>query len=151
MAAHVVPRLGASQIAQLRTEGFVVLPAALDAASCARVREQMWSELTAAVPRIRPDDPSTWTAFTDAETPTQRRTSAESNNSFEGGDPRLVLSGGRFNLQSGCDALQIETFALPLWDVAEQVRAGNFYRTARVFNRKRYRESADSSKIRTTI
>ena len=117
MPPAAVPRLSAAQIAQFKADGFLALPAVLDPALCAQARDRMWAELTLAVPRIRRSDPSTWTPFTDAETPARRRTSVESNNSFEGGDPRLVLSGGRFNLQNGCDALQIEAFALPLFAV----------------------------------
>ena len=83
----------------------------------------MWSELRAAVPRLDPHDPTTWSPFTEEdETPSKRRSDPKFNNSHVGGDPRLDISkGSRFNLHNGCDELQIETFFHPLSAIAEQL------------------------------
>lgn len=102
-------------------QGFLLLPGAIDPASCARVHDAMWQELRAAVPRLDPDDPSTWYPFTDDETPFRRRSNSEFNNSHEGGDPRLELHGGRINLHNGCDELMLDTFFHPLSAIAKQL------------------------------
>ena len=117
----MVPLLTRAQIARLKHEGFLLLPNALEPASCARVCDAMWRELTAAVPRIDRADPSSWTHFTDEETPSERRSNLDYNNSYDGGDPRLNLGKGRFYLHNGCDPLQIETFVHPLKDIVEQL------------------------------
>eukprot|EP01048_Picozoa_sp_COSAG05_P008845 COSAG05_NODE_694_length_7891_cov_5.305570_3_plen_334_part_00 len=114
--------LNPEQIATFKREGFLLLPGALDPDACDRAREQMWGELCAAVPRLDPHDSTTWCHFTDSEIPSQRRSEAEFNNSYDGGDPRLDISkGDRFNLHNGCDELQINTFFHPLLAVAEQL------------------------------
>ena len=116
-----VPPLTPAQIAQFKRDGFLLIPNALPKDLCARAHDAMWRELTEAVPRIKRDDPSTWQPFSAGEVRSKRRDGLEFNNSHEGGDPRLELHGGRFNLHNGCDKDSIDTFFAPLWTVANQL------------------------------
>jgi hypothetical protein len=111
--ARRVPRLRAPQLAQFVADGFICLPGVLDPTLCAQVRSQMWEELSAAVPRVRRDDPSTWTAFTKEESRGEgagqvplstRRPGPRFNNSHEGGDVRIECGPGhRFYVRNGCE------------------------------------------------
>ena len=65
--AHVVPRLTPSQMEHFKAEGYLVLPAALDPALCARARDHLWEVLALELPRMRRDDPSTWSSIAEGE------------------------------------------------------------------------------------
>jgi hypothetical protein len=116
-----MPHLTADQIESFKANGYLLLPNALDPQACARACDSMWEELAQAVPRMKRDDPSTWQPFTDGEVRSKRRDELRFNNSHEGGDPRLDLSDGRFQLHNGCDPEAIETFVRPLLPIAEQL------------------------------
>ena len=60
-----VPLLTASQIAQFKRDGFLVLPAVLDPELCRRARDAMWDEIATHLPRMKRDDPSTWGPLTE--------------------------------------------------------------------------------------
>ena len=62
-----VPPLTDSQIAQFKRDGFLVLPGVLDPDLCRRARDDMWEAIGEYLPRMKRDDPSTWTPITDEE------------------------------------------------------------------------------------
>ena len=104
----------------LPQDGFLVLPGALDADACAEMRDRMWAEISAAVPRLDRNDSKTWGPFTADESPSQRR--PEHNNSHEGGDVRFECGPGhRYTLRNGADDFHLDFFPRALWDVAEQL------------------------------
>ena len=104
----------------LPQDGFLVLPGALDEGACAEMRDRMWAEISAAVPRLDRNDPKTWGPFTADESPSQRR--PEFNDSHEGGDVRFECGPGhRYTLRNGADDLHLDFFPRALWDVAEQL------------------------------
>jgi hypothetical protein len=116
-----VPPLDTGQISALKRDGYLVLAGVLDTELCASLRDGMWAELTAAVPRLRRDDASTWYPFTADESPSTRR-GPEYNNSHEGGDPRLECGPGhRYYLRNGTDELLLDLFPRALMGVAEQL------------------------------
>lgn len=97
-----------------------MLPGALDSDACAEMRDRMWAEITAFVPRLDRRDPRTWTPFTADESPSKRR--PDFNNSHEGGDVRFECGPGyRYTLRNGTDECHLNFFPRALWDVAEQL------------------------------
>jgi hypothetical protein len=121
-SCHQVPPLTAGQIAQLKADGFLVLPPgqALDPGQMRACRDELWEELAGLVPRMQRDDPSSWTPFTADEVP-PRPADPAYGSSYGGGDPRFKPGGARFNLNCGCDELHLDSFARPLLAVAEQL------------------------------
>ena len=107
-----VPRLTAAQIAALKRDGYLVLPGALDLRLCAAVRDSMWEDLSAIIPRLRQHDRRSWTPFTDDE----------AARLAEGLHPKLELQGShRFFLRNGVDESLLDLFPRALFDVAEQL------------------------------
>lgn len=97
-----------------------MLPGALAPDACAEMRDKMWDEITAVVPRLDRHDPKTWTPFSADESPSKRR--PEFNNSHEGGDVRFECGPGyRYFLRNGTDEHHLDFFPRALWDVAEQL------------------------------
>ena len=106
----------------LPQDGFLVLPGALDEGACAEMRDRMWAEISAAVPRLDRNDPKSWGPFTADESPSQRRPGPEFNDSHEGGDVRFECGPGhRYYLRNGADDFHLDFFPRALWDVAEQL------------------------------
>ena len=62
-----VETLSVDQIVQFKREGFLVLPAVLDAELCRQARDEMWEAIQAHLPRMKRDDPSTWGPVTEEE------------------------------------------------------------------------------------
>ena len=50
-----VAPLTATQIAQFKREGFLVLPAVLDPALCRQARDEMWEAIKTHLPRMKGD------------------------------------------------------------------------------------------------
>ncbi len=119
MTAPTVPQvdlLTDRQIAQFKRDGYLVLPAALDADGCARIRERMWQVLGEYLPRLKRDDPTTWTPITDEE---HARLSAQKP--ANGGDPYCAGRGHRFYIRNGTEPLMLDVAPRALWAVAEQL------------------------------
>ena len=110
-----VPLLSKEQLAHFKREGYLVLPAALDPALCARARDHMWSVIGEEVPRMRRHDPGTWTPFDQDAEPTGATRA-------EGADhPYFSCGGHRFYLKCGVERLFLDLFPRALWAVAEQL------------------------------
>ena len=52
--------LTTDQIAQFKSDGFLVLEGVLDPAFCHQARDEMWEVIQAHLPRMNRNDPSTW-------------------------------------------------------------------------------------------
>eukprot|EP01051_Picozoa_sp_SAG22_P002294 SAG22_NODE_101_length_20519_cov_15.588002_10_plen_269_part_00 len=119
---HVVPRLTPAQMEHFKTEGYVVLPAALDLELCARARDHLWEVLALELPRMRRDDPSTWTTIAEGEAtgrshagwPDDTQLGAPANSYFS-------AAGHRLHLHCSEEPLYLDLFPLALRAVAEQV------------------------------
>ena len=111
-----VPLLTASQIAQFKRDGFLVLPAVLDPELCRQARDAMWAAIATHLPRMKRDDPSTWGPLTDEE-------SAELNAQRPeiGGDPYFAGNGHRFYVRNGAEQFMLDLAPRALWQVAEQL------------------------------
>ena len=97
-----VPLLSEAQLAHFKREGYLVLPAALDPALCARARDHMWSVIGEEVPRMRRHDPGTWTPFDQDAEPTGATRA-------EGADhPYFSCGGHRFYLKCGAERLFLD-------------------------------------------
>ena len=79
--------LTTDQIAQFKSDGFLVLEGVLDPAFCHQARDEMWEVIQAHLPRMNRNDPSTWVPITDEESAKLQAQRPES-----GGEP--YFSGG---------------------------------------------------------
>ena len=79
---------------------------------CARVRDDMWRDITENIPRMRRDDPATWFV---TEEESERLTKAS------GKDPYFSAKGSMITVRNGTEQLVLETAVRPLWAVAEQL------------------------------
>ena len=115
-SAKQVPLLTASQIAQFKRDGFLVLPAVLDPERCRGARDAMWDAIATHLPRMKRDDPSTWGPLTEEE-------SAELNAQRPevGGDPYFAGNGHRFYVRNGAEQFMLDLAPRALWQVAEQL------------------------------
>ncbi len=113
--AQVAP-LTASQIAQFKRDGYLVLPAALDPELCRRAQDDMWEAIGSHLPRMKRDDPSTWGPITDEE---KARLTAEKPDI--GGEPFVRGGGHRLTIRNGTDELLLNLGPRALWDVAGQL------------------------------
>ena len=109
-----VPPLTESQIAQFKRDGFLVLPGALDSELCRRARDDMWEAIAEYLPRMKRDDPSTWTPITDEE-------AAGFPQSQHGGQPYFGGGGTRFYVRNGTKDFMLDLGPRALWTVAEQL------------------------------
>jgi hypothetical protein len=111
-----VEPLTASQIAQFKREGFIVLPAALDPDLCRQARDEMWEVIEANLPRMKRDDPSTWGPIIEEESAKLKAQRPEG-----GGDPYFGGSDHRFYLRNGAEQHMLNLGPRALWQVAEQL------------------------------
>ena len=111
-----VAPLTASQIAQFKRDGVLVLPAVLDPDLCRRARDDMWETIAADLPRMKRDDPSTWGPITAEET---ARFSAR--RPADGGEPLLSGKGHRLTIRNGSEDLALDVGPRAVWQVAEQL------------------------------
>ncbi len=109
-----VARLSASQIAQFKRDGFVVLPGVIDPDLCRQARDQMWDTIAEHRPSMQRDDPSSWGPFTDEEQAGYQRPEA-------GGDPYFAGRNHRMTIRNGAEDLLLDIGARALWDIAEQL------------------------------
>lgn len=118
---RTVPRLSETQLAHLKLEGYLVLPAVLDPLLLSRARDHIWSVLAKEVPRLRRDDPRTWTTIGadeptgDSEAPWPDDTQLREENKY------FTAGGHRFYLHCAEEELFRQLFPLALNDVAEQL------------------------------
>jgi len=111
-----VAPLTASQIAQFKRDGVLVLPAVLDPELCRRARDDMWETIAADLPRMKRDDPSTWGPITEEET-----AGFSARRPADGGEPLLSGKGHRLTIRNGSDDLALDLGPRAAWQVAEQL------------------------------
>ena len=111
---HQVEPLSERQIAQFKRDGMLVLPGVLNLDLCRQARDQMWEIITAYHPRMKRDDPSTWTPLTKVEADSYQRPAG-------GGDPYFFGNGHRFYIRNGAEELLLNTAPRAMWNVAEQL------------------------------
>ena len=111
-----VPLLTASQIAQFKRDGFLVLPAVLDPELCRQARDAMWDAIATHLPRMKRDDPSTWGPLTEEESAALNAQRPE-----VGGDPYFGGGGHRFYIRNGAEQFMLDLAPRALWQVAEQL------------------------------
>ncbi len=111
-----VKHLTASQIAQFRRDGYLVLPAVLDPELCRQARDEMWGAIEADLPRMKRGEPSTWAPITEEES---SRLSAQKP--AGGGEAYLGGSGHRLTIRNGAEELLLNLAPRALWQVAEQL------------------------------
>ena len=111
-----VDRLTSEQIARFKRDGFLVLPSVLDPELCRQARESLWKLIERYLPRIRRDDPETWTPVTDEESE-----QLTAHRPVEGGDPHLGGGGHRLFARNGAEQFMLDLAPRALWDVAEQL------------------------------
>ena len=109
-----VAPLTASQIAEFKRTGYIVLPGVIDADLCRQARDQMWDTVAANRPRMKRDDPTTWVPFTDEEKAGYERPD-------DGGDPYFSGGGHRMIIRNGAEDLLLDIGARAVWDIAEQL------------------------------
>ena len=109
-----VEPLTASQIAQFKRTGYIVLPGVIDADLCRQARDLMWDTVAANRPQMNRDDPSTWVPFTDEEKAGYQRPDG-------GGDPYFSGGGHRMIIRNGAEDLMLDIGARAVWDIAEQL------------------------------
>ena len=111
-----VAPLTASQIAQFKRDGVLVLPAVLDPDLCRRARDDMWETIAADLPRMKRDDPSTWGPITEEET-----AGFSARRPADGGEPLLSGKGHRLTIRNGSEDLALDLGPRAAWQVAEQL------------------------------
>ena len=111
-----VAPLTASQIAQFKRDGVLVLPAVLDPELCRRARDDMWETIAADLPRMKRDDPSTWGPITEEET-----AGFSARRPADGGEPLLSGKGHRLTIRNGAEDLALDVGPRAAWQVAEQL------------------------------
>ena len=97
-----VAPLTENQIAQFKREGSLVLPEALDPVLCRQVRNKMWKSIQTYLPRIKRENPSTWTSITEEES-----AKLKAQRPLDGGDPYFGGSGHRFTVRNGAEELML--------------------------------------------
>ena len=111
-----VESLTASQIAQFKRDGFLVLPAVLDPELCRQARDEMWEAIEANLPRMKRDDSSTWGHVTEEES-----TELKAQRPEGGGDPYFGGGGHRFYIRNGAEQSMLNLGPRAVWQVAEQL------------------------------
>ena len=111
-----IARLTADQIAQFKSDGFLVLEGVLDPALCRQRRDEMWEMIQAHLPRMKRDDPSTWVPITEEESAKFQAQRPEG-----GGEPYFSGGGHRFTIRNGASELMLNLAPRALWRVSEQL------------------------------
>ena len=111
-----VAPLTENQIAQFKRDGFLVLPGVLDPELCRQARNEMWETIAAHLPRMKRDDPSTWTPLTEEES-----TKLSTQQPAIGGEPYFNGKGHRFYIRNGTEPLILDLAPRALWQIAEQL------------------------------
>jgi len=111
-----VAPLTVDQIVQFKRDGFLVLPGVLDPELCRQARDQMWETIEANLPRMKRDDPSTWSHLTEEESDKLKAQRPEGS-----GDPYFGGSDHRFFVRNGAEQLMLDLAPRALWQVAEQL------------------------------
>jgi hypothetical protein len=111
-----VELLTASQIAQFKRDGYLVLPAVLDPDLCRQARDQMWETIAANLPRMKRDDPSTWTPITEEESSRPRVPPPVGVE-----DPYFAGRDHKLSVRNGTEQLILDLAPRALWQVAEQL------------------------------
>ena len=111
-----IARLTADQIAQFKSDGFLVLEGVLDPAFCHQARDEMWEVIQAHLPRMNRNDPSTWCPITEEESAKLQAQRPEG-----GGEPYFSGGGHRFTIRNGASELMLNLAPRALWRVAEQL------------------------------
>lgn len=107
-----VPLLTQRQVSEFKRDGFIILPGVLDPDACAALRDDMWSQITANMPRVQRYDPSTW-FVTDQESARLTK---------DGGkDPYFSAKGSAVTIRNGTEQHVLDAVVRPLWPVAEQL------------------------------
>lgn len=114
-SSQVAPLLP-DQIARFKRDGYLVLPGVLNPDRCAEIRDDMWRTLAVHLPRMRRDDPRTWTPITEEE---HRQLSVRRPSI--GGDPYCSGKGHRFFLRNGTEERMLDVAPRALWSIAEQL------------------------------
>ncbi len=109
-----VAPLTASQIAQFKRTGYIVLPGVIDPDRCRQARDLMWDTVAANRSGMKRDDPTTWVPFTDDEKAGYQRPDG-------GGDPYFSGGGHRMIIRNGAEDLLLDIGARAVWDIAEQL------------------------------
>ena len=98
----MVDVLNQDQIEQFRRDGFLVLPGVLDPELCRRARDGMWEDIGEHLPRMKRDDPTTWTHLTEEESARLKAARPKG-----GGDPYFGGSGHRLFIRNGAEKLSL--------------------------------------------
>ena len=151
----LIDRLTADQIAQFKRDGFLILEGILDRVLCRQARDGMWEAIETHLPRLKRDDPSTWTAITEEENTELRAMRPEG-----GGDPYFSGGGHQFFIRNGASELMLNLAPRALWGVAEQLlgtgdggmacrtgRVGLHHRTVLYVRRRRRRSQYTSGRL----
>lgn len=104
------------QIAQFKRDGYLVLPGVLDPGMCRQARDEMWETIEAHLPRMKRNDPSTWTPITEEESDRLKAARPKA-----GGDPYFSGGGHRFVVRNGAEELMLNLAPRAIWPVAEQL------------------------------
>ena len=120
---HRVPRLSREQMAHLKREGYLVLPAALDPELLRQTRDRIWELLGLELPRMQRGEPSSWGPIGPGEATGASEAPPWPDGSQPRGDAARLFAGGghRFHLHCAEERLFRDAFPLALHDVAEQV------------------------------
>jgi hypothetical protein len=109
---EMVPLLTRQQISEFKRDGFIILKDVLDPALCAGVRDEMWAQITANMPRMQRHDPSSW-YITDEESARLTK---------DGGkDPYFSAKGSAITIRNGTEQHVLDAVVRPVWAVAEQL------------------------------
>ena len=111
-----VELLTTDQIACFKRDGFLVLPAVLDPELCRQARDEMWEAITAGLPRMKRDDPSTWGHITEEES-----LRLKADTPVGGGEPYVSGKAHRLTVRNGTEELILDLGPRALWQVAEQL------------------------------
>jgi hypothetical protein len=115
-----VPRLAEQQLAHLKREGYLVLPAALDRELLRRARDHVWSVLQAEVPRMERGKPSTWGPIEPGERTGASEVPWPDDTQLVGENQYFTAAGRRFYVHCGEEQLFRELLPLALHGIAEQ-------------------------------
>lgn len=102
-------------------QGYVVLPAALSPELLACARHHVWATLSAEVPRLRRDDPTTWATTLDPREATGATEPPPLPNELIEENKYFSCGGHRFYIHCANEPLFLNLFPLALRSVVEQL------------------------------